>query len=436
MVVSVVHVARGPLQGPYVLNGRSVDRITAFLFHAGGHDDPERLEANLGKSFQGSIVLGMGFTFDDTDTKGVASSLADMNRIIEKDPRNGERIFPYLGGEEVNNSPIHKHHRYVISFEDFPLRRKESGNPWEELSETTQRQQLREGIVAPDYPGPVAEDWPDLIRIVEERVKPERDSQDRDALRERWWQYAEKRPGLTAALKGKVSTFALNCQATPHLAIARVDARQIFAHSLVLLTDEHDQAFTVIQSRPHEVWARFMASSMKDDLRYASSDCFETFPFPMDFESNTTLYAVGKEYYDHRARLLISGNHGLTDTYNRFNRPDEQSSAIVQLRRLHDQMDRAVLDAYGWQDLKPVAAYFSEFDEEDEQDDARTGRAKPKKFRYRWPDDVHDEVLARLLALNLERAALQRPPNPAMLTKSQQLGSTKKALKQRQPILF
>ena len=45
--------------------------ISAFLFHDGGHDDPERLAANSGKSFQGSIILGMGFTFDDTDVNRV-----------------------------------------------------------------------------------------------------------------------------------------------------------------------------------------------------------------------------------------------------------------------------------------------------------------------------------------------------------------------------
>ena len=72
----------------------------------------------------------MGFTFDDTDKKGVASPLAEMHRLIAKDPRNAERIFPYIGGEEVNDSPTHAHHRYVINFEDFPLRRKETGHSW------------------------------------------------------------------------------------------------------------------------------------------------------------------------------------------------------------------------------------------------------------------------------------------------------------------
>ena len=116
VVVSVVHVCRGKLRGSFLLDGRGVPQITAYLFHAGGHDDPARLKVNEDKGFQGSIVLGMGFTFDDTDTSSVANPISLMHELIAKDPRNAERIFPYIGGEEVNNSPTHAHHRYVINF--------------------------------------------------------------------------------------------------------------------------------------------------------------------------------------------------------------------------------------------------------------------------------------------------------------------------------
>jgi hypothetical protein len=87
---------------PYQLDGREVPIITAFLFHARGDDDPEVLEANSNKSFQGSIVLGMGFTFDDTDTRGIANPIALKDELIARDRRNAERIFPYICDEEVN----------------------------------------------------------------------------------------------------------------------------------------------------------------------------------------------------------------------------------------------------------------------------------------------------------------------------------------------
>ena len=131
VIVSVVHVGRAapgaPWRGPRALDGSQVERITAFLFHRGGHDDPVRLAAQAGKSFVGMFLRGMGFTFDDTDTRGAASPLTEMRRLIQRDPRNQEAIFPYIGGKEVNTSPTHAHHRYVINFRDWPLQRESVG---------------------------------------------------------------------------------------------------------------------------------------------------------------------------------------------------------------------------------------------------------------------------------------------------------------------
>ena len=127
VVVSVLHAGKGRFPGVKCLDGKATERITAFLFHRGGHDAPARIEANAGKSFQGSIVHGMGFTFDDTDRKGVATPLAEMRRLIAENPRNREAIFPYIGGQEVNTNPTRAHHRYVINFRDWPLRREKSG---------------------------------------------------------------------------------------------------------------------------------------------------------------------------------------------------------------------------------------------------------------------------------------------------------------------
>jgi hypothetical protein len=435
VVVSVVHVARATLAGPYMLNGRKVDRITAFLFHAGGNENPEQLEDNAGKSFQGSIVLGMGFTFDDSDTKGAASSLAEMRQLIGRDSSNAARIFPYLGGEELNNSPTHANHRYVINFEDFPLCRKEQGCSWFELTEETRRKQFRDGEVAPDYPGPVASDWSELLNIVREKVKPERDVQNRDALRERWWHYAEKRPGLTAA-KSQLDKVTVCPRISQHFVFTRIPASAVLSENGVAFVTESFDSFCQLQSRPHEVWVRFMASSLEDRLLYTPGDCFETFPFPSGDESATEREEAGREYYTSRSVLMVNNNEGLTKTYNRFHSPEEYSPEIIELRRLHDRMDRAVLDGYGWHDLHPVPAFFPEFDEEENDDDARLSRTKPKKYRYRWPDDIHDEVLARLLALNLERAALQRPKDISVSIKQKQNKATKKPQEEKQPILF
>lgn len=96
---------------------------------------------------------------------------------------------------------------------------------------------------------------------------------------------------------------------------------------------------------------------MKDDLRYTPYDCFETFQFPENFETDAVLEAVGKEYYEYRAALMVRNDEGLMKTYNRFHDPAESSAEIARLRELHAAMDRAVLDAYGWRDLRPECGF-------------------------------------------------------------------------------
>ncbi len=398
VVVSVVHVAKGGFHGTRRLDGSDVEDITAFLFHRGRHGDPARLEANAGKSFQGSIVLGMGFTFDDTDKKGVATSLAEMERLIEENPRNHEVIFPYIGGQEVNTSPRHAHHRYVINFRDWPLRREDLGSTWKDADETQRREWLRSGIVPLDYSDPVAADWPEILEIVTLRVKGTRASHSTAS----WWELERLRGELYEAIEGldRVMFHGFTCQ---HLQFAFLPRNMVYAgpHNVFALTS--NAAFCALQSRPHEIWARFFGSSLEDRLRYTPTDCFETFPFPPDWENYPALEGAGEAYYDLRAKLMIENDEGMTKTYNRFHDPDERDSQIAELRELHAAMDRAVLDTYGWTDIPTDCEFLLDY----EIDEENWGRKK-KPWRYRWPDVVRDEVLARLLALNADRAVEER----------------------------
>ena len=419
VVVSVVHLLKGPYAGTKLLDRRSAEQITAFLFANGGHDDPKQLAANAGKSFKGPMVLGMGFTFDDSgtcddETPDIPSPIATMDRLIAENPKSAEAIFPYVGGEEVNNSPLHAHHRYVINFGD--------------LGESECRTK-----------------WPKLLDILERKARPARLENNRESYRRYWWQFGEKRVELSAAVKAcdRVLVTTLH---QPNWQLAFMKASQVFSHALAVFPLEAEYWFATLQSIPHESWARFLGSSMKDDLRYTPSDCFETFPFPTalldsaanDPAHNSTrqaLEAIGERYHQFRAELMVTNNEGLTSTYNRFHDPAETSSGLLELRRLHGEMDQAVLHAYGWSDV-PTACGFG-LDYLDLEEDAQlpdelqeridsgelffweagealdfqgqlqaygaiTGRRK-LPWRYRWPDDVRDDVLARLLALNAER---------------------------------
>src|SRR5207249_5095459 len=92
----------------------------------------------------------------------------DALALITKDARNKDVLFPYLNGEDLNSRPDQSHSRWVINFHDWPL----------EMAET----------------------YPDCMRIVREKVKPERDLNNRKVRRERWWQYAERASGLYSAI--------------------------------------------------------------------------------------------------------------------------------------------------------------------------------------------------------------------------------------------
>ena len=399
VVVSVVHVAKGPMEGPYELDGETVPLISAYLFHAGGHDDPAKLRDNDGKSFIGSYVLGMGFTFDDTDKDGVANPISLMHELIAKDIRNAERIFPYIGGEEVNNDPQHKQHRYIISFG--------------EMAEEQARK------------------WHDLIQIVEERVKPERMRNNREGYRKYWWQFAEKRSELQQVINS-LNRFVVNCQVGPHVSFAFLPRRTLPAHTLNVYPFDTIGAVGVLQSRAHEVWARLFASSMKDDLRYTPSDCFETFPFPENFETHPALETAGQAYYDFRAALMVRNNEGLTKAYNHFHDSNETSADIFTLRTLHAAMDRAVLDAYGGALAEltvPPCEFLLDYEDEADEDEEPGKRQKKKPWRFRWPDAFRDEVLALLLDLNKERAEAERrakEANPAPNTNPSLRGTRRK----------
>lgn len=347
VTVSIVHAARGNVtRGLEVrLDGRPVNALNSRLRSGAERGDAEVLAENARCAFQGCIVLGMGFTLMSEE----------RDALVAKDLRNAERIFPYLGGQEVNTSPIQTFDRYVINFGQMSLEE--------------------------------AERWPDLINILRVRVKPERAKSNRAAYRDRWWRFAEAQHALGAATA--ILERCIVCAiTTKHLVFSFQPTRQIFANSLEVFALDAWTAFAVIQSRIHEPWARQLSSSMKTDLRYAASDCFETFPFPSP-DPRTVLPAVeaaGEALYTARAKFMVDTDQGLTKTYNALKDPDVDDPRILELRHLHEAMDRAVLDAYGWTDLD-VPRYCPRNDEE---------RAAVRAFE--------EEIVDRLYALNEVRA--------------------------------
>ena len=401
VIVSVLHIHRGEWTRQKTLDGAGVSAISAFLAEGSAHEDPARLVANEDQSFQGSIVLGMGFTFDDTDKKGVASPLAEMRRLIDLNEKNNEVIFPYVGGEELNSSPTHAHHRFVINFWDYPQRRDpDLSGSWGAASEKQQQKWLREGIAPLDYPMPVAADWPELLEIVRIKVQPARKRLKAKDRRERWWQYGRRTPALHRAIKGLDRVLAIS-RVGQHAAFCFLPNGMVYADRLVVLPFDSYSAFCALQCRLHEIWIRRFSSTLKDDLCYSPSDCFETYPFPRGWWKTGRLDEAGRKYYQFRSELMEQQGEGLTKTYNRFHDRYENAPDIVRLRELHEEMDSAILNEYGWNDIPTRCEFLPDHAIGD-------GFSAKRHWRYRWPDNVRDQFLGRLIALNAQRATEER----------------------------
>jgi hypothetical protein len=290
VVVSVLHVAKGAFPGPRRLDERDVETITAFLFHRGGHDDPARLAANAGKSFVGSYVLGMGFTFDDTDTKGVATPLAEMRRLIEKDPRNQDVIFPYIGGRggehEPDARPPPLRHQ---------LRRAERGGMPAALAGPggDRRGEGEAGADEEQPRGPQAV----LVAVRRDDAGPVR---------------RHRGAGAGAGdLAGHVPR-SIRLSSRAHSLLARLK-RLPPPHPRRLLRPPVPP--------PRDLGALLRLLAGGSTPLHPLRDCFETFPFPESWETDPALEAAGRAYYDFRAALMVRNDEGLTKTYNRFHDP-------------------------------------------------------------------------------------------------------------------
>ncbi|MBV8129423.1 MAG: hypothetical protein JO114_17395 [Planctomycetaceae bacterium] len=355
--VAHVWLRKGRWASPFVLDEKPVSGITAFLTEPGTvSGPPHRLAANAGKSFQGSIVLGMGFVLEPEEAQ----------RLIAKNRHNKDVLYPYLNGEDLNSRPDQSPSRWVINFFDWPLDRKTAPEP---------------GRLC----GPVAADYPDCLAIVEEKVKPERMKNNRKVYREKWWHFAEKRPELYCTIAGMERVLVCPI-VTKYVSFNFVSSGIVYMHKLCVFAYDSFDALAVLNSSFHEPWVREFCSTLETRLNYSPADCFENFPLP---DHRRVLQAVGLSFNDHRHKIMLSRQEGLTKTYNRFHNPAESATDIQKLRDLHVEMDKAVGAAYGWSDL-----------------DLGHGIHETKQgIRFTISESARREVLTRLLKLNHERYA-------------------------------
>src|SRR5271157_4519626 len=375
-----VWLHKGKWNGEIILGQTRTTSISSFLTEEGTvTGNPYRLVSNTNTCFQGSIILGMGFVLEENEARS----------LIVRNPKNKHVLYPYLNGLDVNSDPTSNPSRWVINFFDWPLERKLEGE-WNSADESNRAQWLREGRVPQDYPGPVAEDYPDCLSILRIKVQPEREKLlgKNDMATRRgtyWWRHASDARNLYKAIRG-IERAIVFAQTSKTKYPVFKEANLVFDQKTIVIASSDAGMFAILCSQIHYHWIVMYGSSLRTDPVYTPSNCFETFPFPLSLKP---LREKGERYHAERQIIMVSRNEGLTKTYNRFHDPDEISADIKKLRDLHVEMDKAVAAAYGWSDL-----------------DLGHGFHETKQgIRFTISESARREILARLLKLNHERYA-------------------------------
>jgi hypothetical protein len=262
---------------------------------------------------------------------------------------------------------------------------------------------LQEGVVPTDYPYLVAADYPDLLEIIRKKVKPERDklfekgnitAEDRA---KKWWRYGRMSLALYSAVK-KLDRVMVRAQVSNKWAWNLTENNRIIDAKLVAFPLSYLE-FPILQSEIHYYFSYQYGTTLKSDLSYTPTTNFETFPFP-DLSQNpkleSALEAMGKKYHEHRKKIMLQNEEGLTKTYNRFHNPEEPVASgkltIQSLRDHHVEMDKLVRDAYGWGDLDLGHGFHS----------------TKQGVRFTISESARKEVLSRLLELNHKRFAEEK----------------------------
>jgi type II restriction/modification system DNA methylase subunit YeeA len=225
-----------------------------------------------------------------------------------------------------------------------------------------------------DMPIEKAAQYEEPFEYVRKNVKPLRDINRRERMKQRWWLFGENRPGLRKAIAN-----IKRCIVTPEVSKYRLfiwmDTSVIPDHKLHVIARDDDYFLGVLHSKLHEIWSLKMGSTLEDRPSYSSSRIFETFPFPWppgaepkDDPHVQAIAQAAKELVEQRDRWLNAEvlseaekkKRTLTNLYNA--RP-------TWLDLAHKRLDEAVFAAYRWQ-----------------------------------PDLSDEEILEKLLSLNLERA--------------------------------
>ncbi len=368
----------------------------------------KQLAANLDLAFMG-------------DTKGGAFDLTEgqaLEMLSEPNPHarpNSDVILPWVNGLDVTRRP---RGMFIV---DFGLARTE-----DECAK---------------YEGPFAH--------VCEHVRPERLKNNRALYAKFWWRHVEPRPGMLAAL-APLPRFLTTVAVSKHRLFRWMESPTLPDHSIFAFALDDDCSLGVLHSRFHEVWALKLGTRLETRPRYTPTSCFETFPFPFTpVAGEEPLHIVAKfraaHYHfeqdnvlredsppsspsEHREAIAAAAKELNTLRENWLNPPEWTAPRVLTFAGALDGPWRRFVrdaDAHGIGTVhyplteprdancaaklakRTLTNLYNERPAWLANAHARLDAAVAAA--YGWPADLsEDEIVSRLLALNLDRAAAER----------------------------
>lgn len=245
---------------------------------------------------------------------------------------------------------------------------------------------------------------PAIYQHLLETVKPERDTNNRESRRKNWWIFGEPNPKLRKQLTN-ITRYITTVETSKHRFFVFLEQDILPDNMLVNIALDDAYFIGLLSSRIHVLWALAKGGDLGLTPRYNKTVCFETFPFPNPTEAQKTKIRTLAEQLDaHRKRqqathpeLTLTNMYNvleklrLGETLNDKDKLTHQQGLITILRELHDDLDRAVFEAYGWNDLA-------------EQLVGKAGATTPLPDKPEAQAQAEEELLSRLVALNTERA--------------------------------
>jgi hypothetical protein len=344
------------------------------------------LSSNRSLCSVGMKTIGASFQIDADKAKKIGFGLA---------PGLEKHIKPYFGGRDFTGLPRGV---YVIDFYEVPI---------EELQSK----------------------YPDAYQYLLNTAKPERDKNKNKIFREKWWVIGHPRQDFRSFSKD-IDRYIVTVETMKHRVFGFVHSGVNPDSTLVTFGLQENVSLGILSSRIHCSWALASGGRLGvgNDPRYNKTRCFETFPFPDiatadKFSGPTNNSGKGKgsttadehlierigraaeDIDNHRKRQQAAHNRlTLTGMYNVLEKLREEEPLNVKekqihewglvsvLRELHDELDRAVFDAYGWSDLGDVLV-------------GRPGATTPLPDKPTEQAEAEEELLCRLVDLNRQRAA-------------------------------